>query len=111
MGWSITRSPYGGVHIRVRYVVRLRTLTFVIPDPPPLRDDPGRVAGIDSPHAAPLVGAGRAAVSADPGAFPFRFDGVFVRYGRTVWDVDPLGYQPNHSILEVLAATGAVWDP
>ncbi len=86
-------------------------LTFVVPDPPPLRDDPGHGAGIDSPHAAPLARAGRAAVSADPGAFPFRFDGMIVRYGRTVWNVDPLGYQPTHSILEVLAATGAVWDP
>ena len=36
---------------------------------------------------------------------------MIVRYGRTVWNVDPLGYQPDHSILEVLAATGAVWDP
>ena len=24
---------------------------------------------------------------------------------------DPLGYQPDHSILEVLAAAGTVWDP
>ena len=36
---------------------------------------------------------------------------MIVRYGRTVWDVDPLGYQPSHSILEVVVATGAVWDP
>ena len=36
---------------------------------------------------------------------------MIVRYGRTVWNVDPLGYQPDHSILEVLAAAGAVWDP
>jgi hypothetical protein len=28
-----------------------------------------------------------------------------------VWNVDALGYQPDHSILEILAATGAVWDP
>ena len=36
---------------------------------------------------------------------------MIVRYGRTVWNVDPLGYQPDHSILEVLAAAGALWDP
>ena len=36
---------------------------------------------------------------------------MIVRYGRTVWNVDPLGYQPDHSILEVLVAAGAVWEP
>ena len=36
---------------------------------------------------------------------------MIVRYGRTVWNVDPLGYQPDDSILEVLVAAGAVWDP
>ena len=83
----------------------------MVPDPPPLREHPGRAAGIDSPHASPLTRAGRAAVAANPDDFPFEFDGMIVRYGRTVWNVDPLGYQPDHSILEVLAATGAVWDP
>jgi hypothetical protein len=52
-----------------------------------------------------------AAVAANPDAFPFQFDGMIVRYGRTVWNVDPLGYQPDHSILEVLSVAGAVWDP
>jgi hypothetical protein len=89
----------------------MRTLTFVVPDPPPLREHPGRAAGIESPHATPLTLAGMAAVAANPDAFPFQFDGVIVRYGRTVWNVDPLGYQPDHSIHEVLAAAGAVWDP
>jgi hypothetical protein len=28
-----------------------------------------------------------------------------------VWNVDPLGYQPDHPILEVLVAAGAVWEP
>ena len=36
---------------------------------------------------------------------------MIVRYGRTVWNVDPLGYQPDASILEVLVAVGAVWYP
>jgi hypothetical protein len=89
----------------------MRTLTFVVPDPPPLRGHPGRGAGIESPHATPLTRAGRAAVAANPDAFPFQFDGMIVKYGRTVWNVDPLGYQPDHSILEVLAVAGAVWDP
>jgi hypothetical protein len=89
----------------------MRTLTLVVPDPPPLREHPSRGAGIESPHAAPLSRAARAAVAANPDAFPFQFDGMIVRYGRTVWKVDPLGYQPDHSILEVLAAAGAVWDP
>jgi hypothetical protein len=34
-----------------------------------------------------------------------------VRFGRTVWNVDVLGYQPNHAILEVLTHVGAVEDP
>jgi hypothetical protein len=89
----------------------MRTLTFVVPDPAPLRGHPGRGAGIESPHATPLTRAGRAAVAANPDAFPFQFDGMIVKYGRTVWNVDPLGYQPDHSILEVLAVAGAVWDP
>jgi hypothetical protein len=89
----------------------MRTLSLVVPDPPPLREHPSRGAGIESPHAAPLTRAAGAAVAANPDAFPFQFDGMIVRYGRTVWKVDPLGYQPDHSILEVLAAAGAVWDP
>ena len=83
----------------------------MVPDPPPLREHPSRGAGIESPHAAPLSRAAGAAVAANPDAFPFQFDGMIVRYGRTVWKVDPLGYQPDHSILEVLAAAGAVWNP
>jgi hypothetical protein len=66
---------------------------------------------MESPHATLLTRAATAAVAADPDAFPFQFTGMSVRYGRTVWNVDPLGYQPGHSILEVVAAAGAVWDP
>jgi hypothetical protein len=94
-----------------RYVVTMRTLTFVVPDPPPLREHPGRSAGRGSPYAAALMRAGEAARGAHPDAFPFEFSGMTVRYGRTVWNVDVLGYQPDHAILEVLAHVGAVWDP
>ena len=89
----------------------MRVVSFVVPDPPPLREHPGRSAGVESPLATPLIRAGRAAVAADPDAFPFQFTGMIVRYGRTVWNVDPLGYQPDDSILEVLVDAGAVWDP
>jgi len=89
----------------------MRTVTFVAPDPPPLWEHPGRSGGIESPHATPLARAGTAEVAAHPDASPFEFVGMIVRYGRTVWNVDPLGYQPDHSILEVLVAAGAVWEP
>jgi hypothetical protein len=49
-------------------------------------------------------------VSAHPDAFPFTFAGMTVRYGRTKWDVDPLGYQPAHPIFEVLGDVRAVHD-
>jgi len=107
-------SPARHRHVQAsspEYVVGVRTLTFVVPDPPPLREHPGRSAGMESPQATPLSQAGMAAVAANPDAFPFQFDGMIVRYGRTVWNVDPLGYQPDHPILEVLSAAGAVWDP
>jgi hypothetical protein len=121
-------SPFSGVPVRIhsrtlaqasgtvhassqRYVVSMRTLTFVVPDPPPLREHPGRSAGRGSPYAAALMRAGEAAREAHPDAFPFEFTGMTVRYGRTVWNVDVLGYQPDHAILEVLANVGAVWDP
>jgi hypothetical protein len=89
----------------------VRTLTFVVPDPPPMRTHPGRSADRRSPHAAALAAAGKAAVSAHPDKFPFRFAGMTVRFGKTMWDVDPLGYQPDHPIIEVLADVGAVTDP
>jgi hypothetical protein len=89
----------------------VRTITFVVPDPPPMRTHPGRSADRNSPHAGPLARAGEAAVSAHPDAFPFTFAGMTVRYGRTKWDVDPPGYQPDHPIFEVLGDVGAVIDP
>lgn len=89
----------------------VETFTFVMPDPPPLRQHPGRSADRDSPHAAPLARAGEALVAAHPGVFPFTFGGMIVRYGRTVWNVDSLGYQPDHPIFEVLGDVRAMWDP
>ena len=97
--------PFGGTFVDVR------TMTFVVPDPPPLREHPGRAAGRGSPFATPLARAGEAARAAHLDSFPFEFKGITVRYGRTVWNVDVLGYQPDHAILEVLAEVGAVWDP
>jgi hypothetical protein len=35
---------------------------------------------------------------------------MIVVYGKTIPDVDPLGYQPEHAILEVLTDVGAVVD-
>jgi hypothetical protein len=58
-----------------------------------------------------LTRAGEAARGAHPDAFPFEFAGMTVTYGRTVWNVDVIGYQPDHAILEVLSHVGAVWDP
>jgi hypothetical protein len=34
-----------------------------------------------------------------------------VRFGRTMWNVDPLGYQPDHPLYEVLCDVGAICDP
>jgi hypothetical protein len=89
----------------------VKTFTFVVPDPPPLRGHPGRSARRDDPYAGPLARAGEALVAAHPDALPFVFGGIVVRYGRTVWNVDPLGYQPDHPIFEVLGDVGAMWDP
>jgi hypothetical protein len=122
------RPPFSGVPVRIhsrtlakasgtvhassqRYVVSMRTLTFVVPDPAPLREHPGRSAGRGSPYAAALMRAGEAARGAHPDAFPFEFTGMTVRYGRTVWNVDVLGLPAHQAILEVLAHVGAVWDP
>ena len=85
-------------------------LTIVVPDPPPMRAHPGRSANRNSPNAEPLARAGEALVASDPRVFPFDFAGVIVVFGRTMPDVDPLGYQPEHPIMEVLATVGAVED-
>src|SRR5204862_5580849 len=89
----------------------MRSITFVVPDPPPIREHRGRGAGRDSPHAGPLVEAAKALVAEDPDAFPWQFSGMTVRFGRTMWNVDPLGYQPDHPLCEVLCDVGAICDP
>jgi hypothetical protein len=86
-------------------------LTFVIPDPPPTREDPGSSANRRSPNAGPLARAGDAVVAQDPGSFPLVFRSVSVEFGKTLPDVDPLGYQPDHPIIGVLSSVGAVIDP
>jgi hypothetical protein len=48
----------------------MRSITFVVPDPPPIREHPGRGAGRDSPHSRLLVEAGEALVAVEPDAFP-----------------------------------------
>jgi hypothetical protein len=54
---------------------------------------------------------GEALVAAEPDAFPWSFSGMTVRFGRTMWNVDPLGYQPDHPLYEVLCDVGAICDP
>jgi len=49
-------------------------------------------------------------VAEDPDAFPWQFSGMTVRFGRTMWNVDPLGYQPDHPLIEVLCHVGAICD-
>jgi hypothetical protein len=88
-----------------------RTLTFVVPDPPPFRARPGLAADRHSPHAAALATAGEAAVSENPASYPVRFTGSVIRFGTTMWNVDPLGYQPGHPLHEVLENVGAIVDP
>jgi hypothetical protein len=34
-----------------------------------------------------------------------------VRFVRTMWNVDPLGYQPDAPLYEVLCDAGAICDP
>ena len=89
----------------------MRSITLVVPDPPPIREHPGRGAGRDSPHAGPLVDAGRELMASDPEGFPWQFAGMTVRFGKTMWNVDPLGYQPDHPLFEVLCEIGAICDP
>lgn len=86
----------------------MRTVTFVVPDPPPLREHPGRAADRDSPHAKLLASAGLAAVDAEPRDAPFVIAGMTVTFGRTMWDVRPLGYSADGVLLEVLQDVGAV---
>jgi hypothetical protein len=89
----------------------MRSIAFVVPDPPPLRDHPGRSADRRSPHAQPLVDAAEALMAEDPDTFPWTFSGMTVRFGRTMWNVDPLGYQPDSPLYEVLCDVGAICEP
>jgi hypothetical protein len=82
-------------------------LTLVVPDPPPTRAHPGRAAERNSP-AAPLVRAGEAVIRANPGVFPRVFSTIEVVFGKTMPDVDPLGYQPDHPIYEVQQDIGFI---
>ena len=86
-------------------------LTLVVPDPPPTREHPGRSADRDSPNATNLVRAASALLAAHPKVFPLRFSRIDVRFGRTMPDTDPLGYQPDHAIYEVLQDVGLVIEP
>ena len=86
-------------------------LTLVLPDPPPVRTTPGRSADRDSPNAGPLVRAAQALRNAHPDLFPRVFSEIQVTFGRTLPDVDPLGYQPDHPIYETLQAVGVVIEP
>jgi hypothetical protein len=86
-------------------------LTLVVPDPPPTRAHPGRAAERGSPNADALVHAGEALSQANPGVFPRVFSTIEVVFGKTMPDVDPLGYQPDHPIYEVLQDIGVVIEP
>src|SRR3954470_17731730 len=86
-------------------------LILVIPDPPPIRIHPGQSADRASPNAEPLVRAATALLDAHPDTFPRVFRDIRVRFGRTMPDVDPLGYQPDHPIYEILQDVGVVIEP
>lgn len=85
-------------------------VTLVVPDPPPTRTIPTHSADQLSPNAEPLARAGEALVASEPAAFPLRVAGTIIVFGKTMPDVDPLGYQPWQPILEVLTDVGAVVD-
>jgi hypothetical protein len=89
----------------------MRSVTIVAPDPPPLREHPGRSAGRDSPYAEPLVQAAQALIAEDPDGSPWLFSGMTIRFGRTMWDTDVLGYSPESPLYEVLCDSGAICDP
>ena len=54
------------------------------------------------------MSAGEAIIQPNPGVFPRVFTTIEVVFGKTMPDVDPLGYQPDHPIYEVLQAVGVV---
>src|SRR4051794_18444188 len=86
-------------------------LALVVPDPPPVRAHPGQSADRSSSNAEPLVRAAQALLDAYPTAFPRVFREIRVRFGRTMPDVDALGYQPDHPIYEILQDVGVVIEP
>jgi hypothetical protein len=86
-------------------------LTMVVPDPPPIRTHPGRSADRDSPNAGPLVQAAEALLRAEPNTFPRVFSEIRVVFGKTLPEVDPVGYQPDDPIYEVLQDVGVVIEP
>lgn len=86
-------------------------LTLVVPDPPPTRTHPGRSADRDSPNATALVRAAEALRNAQPDIFPLVFSEIQVMFGKTLPDVDALGYQPDDPIYEVLGDVGVVNEP
>jgi hypothetical protein len=47
----------------------------------------------------------------DPEGFPWQFSGMTTRFGQRMWNTDPLGYQPDSPIYEVLCDAGAICDP
>ena len=89
----------------------MRSITFVVPDPPPILEHSGRGAGRDSPHSGLLLEAGEALLAVEPDAFPWTFSGITVRFGRTMWNVRPLGYSPEDPLYEVLCDVGARCEP
>jgi hypothetical protein len=50
-------------------------------------------------------------VAEDPDEYPWQFSGMTVRFGRTMWNVRPLGYSPEDALYEVLCDVGAICDP
>ncbi len=50
-------------------------------------------------------------MAADPDGFPWQFSGMTVRFGRTMWDTDPLGYSADSPLYEALCHAGAICDP
>jgi hypothetical protein len=81
-------------------------LTLVVPDPRPVRAHPGRSADRNSPDAGPLVSAAEALLNSALASFPRVFSDMRAVLGGTLPNVDPLGYQPDHPIYEVLQDVG-----
>jgi hypothetical protein len=87
----------------------MTSLTLVVPDPPPIREHPGRSADRRSPHAASLAAAGQSALEAE-GHGAFAIEGMVVLFGQTMWDTRAFGYDPAMVLVEVLTDVGAIWE-